>query len=571
MTPRPLPAGGRDLVRDLWLAGTNGLRLAGDDPAHALVQASRRLHLGRRLRAGGPPAWQALVAHAADRPGDVRTHLEAWAADSPGTTPLDRVAVEVAVNRGLVELVPDSLLSAKDRARLRLQAGDYSGAIAALPSGSRLADRIASEREAMTPGVRLPQRASVEVTPVPRRALHVLTNSLPHTQSGYTRRSQAIMQALIGRGWSVEAVTRLGYPASIGRFGVSPVETVEGVRMHRLLPWRQPATVMARLAQQADLLTELVVQFRPQVLHTTTDHTNAVVVREVATRTGLPWVYEMRGQLELTWLASRPGWAADEASASERLRLQRGRETELALAADAVVVLSEVQKDDLVDRGVPVEKITVVPNAVDEGLLTRTSTPAEARERLGLPREGAWVGAVSSVVGYEGFDVLLRAVARLRHEGRDVRCAIVGHGVSLPGLEALAAELGISEFCHFPGRQDRELALRWVEALDVVAVPRLDTPVCRVVTPLKPVEAWALGRPVVGSDLPALHEVVAAAGGRLAAPGDEAALAAALAGTLDDPTASARAHGQGRAWAAERTWQRAADRYDQLYATLGAD
>lgn len=566
MIPRPF-----DLVRDLWLAGTNGARLAGDDPAHALVQASRRLKLGERLRPAGPPAWQALLAHAADRPSEVRTHLERWAADSPGTTPLDRLAVEVAVHRGLVDLVPERLLSSKDRARLRLQAGDYAGALAALPAEGRMAIRIASEREAMTPGVRLPHRESTPVSPLPRRALHVLTNSLPHTQSGYTRRSQAIMGALGQVGWTVEAATRLGYPASIGRFGVPRVEDVEGVRIHRLLPWAQPATVMDRLAQQADLLTDLVAEFRPQVLHTTTDHTNAVVVREVAERTGLPWVYEMRGQLEFTWLAGRPSWAADEASASERLRLQRGRETELALAADAVVVLSQVQRDDLLTRGVPPERITVVPNAVDERLLERTTTSEQARRQLGLPTDGLWVGAVSSVVAYEGFDVLLRAVARLRAEGRDVRCAIVGHGVSLPGLQALAAELGIADACMFPGRQSGDRALTWVEALDVVVVPRLDTPVCRLVTPLKPVEAWALGRPVVGSDLPALREVVSAAGGRLAVAGDELALAAAVAETLDDSTAGARAAHEGRSWAADRTWQRAAGRYDQLYATLGAD
>ncbi|WP_051139776.1 glycosyltransferase family 4 protein [Aestuariimicrobium kwangyangense] len=575
MTASRRPGRLGSMVRDLWLAGSTGAALLHDDAAHAVVQVARRVGV-THLPHHGNAAWQALMAHISDRPDAVRTQLEAWWGPSPmpGTRARrawDALAVSVAVNRGLAELVPADLLTNRDRARLRLQAGDFRGALAELDPASPLAQRIRSERDAMTPGVRLPERPPLHVRAAGRRVLFVLTNSLPHTQSGYTRRSQAVMQAVQQAGWEVQAATRLGYPTTIGRLGGPHLEQVGTVPVHRLLPWHQPASLMQRLTLQADLLTDLVGEFRPRVLHTTTDHTNGVAVREVAERTGLPWVYEMRGQLEYTWLASRPDWARHEAETSERLRLQRDRETELAMSADAVVVLSEVQRADLLKRGVPEDHITVVPNAVDESLFNRDATPSQARAQLGLPREGEWVGSVSSVVGYEGFDVLLRAVHLLRAGGRDVRCAIVGHGVALPSLQSLAHNLGLDRVCQFPGRQDRARALTWVEALDVVAVPRLDTPVCRMVTPLKPVEAWALARPVVASDLPALAEVVSPAGGSLARAGDPLSLAEHLSAVLDDPDALQRAGLLGRSWAAERTWRRAASHYDRVYATLGAD
>lgn len=59
----------------------------------------------------------------------------------------------------------------------------------------------------------------------------------------------------------------------------------------------------------------------------------------------------------------------------------------------------------------------------------------------------------------------------------------------------------------FPGRVPAAEALAWYEALDAFVVPRLDTPVCRVVTPLKPLNALALGRPVLASELPALRSL----------------------------------------------------------------
>lgn len=549
--PRRLLVQAGVAARSAALAAGVTLRNLDEDSAHFAVQVVRRLGWGRRLATGrGPAAWQVVAAHLADQPKTIAVAVEEWG-HSAGRGPLDRLAAAAALNRGFE--VPEALLSPQDRARLALQVGDYAGALAVLPPGSRLARKIASEREVMTPGVwpcLLPRRGPV-YSPVPRSVLFVLTNSLPHTRSGYTSRSQAMMEAQQAAGWSVTAATRIGYPATIGRLATGPVEQVGTIPIHRLLPLRLPALTRDRLLAQARLLARIVEQERPAVLHTTTDHTNAVVVRAVAEHFGIPWVYEMRGQLELTWLAARPERLREQAASSERMALQRARETDCALRADAVVVLSEVQKADLVERGVPVQKITVVPNAVDESLFERDISPADARERLGLPREGHWVGAVSSLVDYEGFDTLLRAVALLRERGEDVRCALGGHGVSRPGLMALAEELGIAQWCEFPGRLEREVALQWVEALDVVAIPRKDTPVCRMVTPLKPVEAMALGRPVVGSDLPALRELLEPSGNVLVPAGDVEALAEAISTSFASKDGS-----QGQDWASERIWGR---------------
>ncbi|WP_103064112.1 glycosyltransferase, partial [Actinomyces qiguomingii] len=414
---------------------------------------------------------------------------------------------------------------------------------------------------------------SVRRTDGPVRVLHVLTNSFPRTQSGYAVRSHAVLRAQRAAGTQVRAVTRIGYPVTVGMVGAAREDVVDGIEYRRLLPTRLAPTPAARLVQMTRLLAREVEAFRPQVLHTTTNFQNALVTRAVARSYGLAWVYEMRGVLEQTWVASRPADQQAEALESERFRLLRAKETEMALAADAVVVLSQVQREDLIERGVPAERIRIISNAVDDAVLEAPEVgAAQARAGLGLPRDGFWVGSVSSLVDYEGFDVLLEAVARCRANGVDVRCLLVGDGVSRPGLEAHAAELGLGpQVCVLPGRVPQDEALAWYQALDLFCVPRKDTPVCRSVTPIKPFTAMALGRPVLVSDLPALREVAARGEGAVFPAEDVVALATAMSTAAGHPR-NAVASGQNGTRpgvpAGLPTWSRNGGLYAALYEEL---
>ncbi|MFC7717845.1 glycosyltransferase [Nonomuraea recticatena] len=133
----------------------------------------------------------------------------------------------------------------------------------------------------------------------------------------------------------------------------------------------------------------------------------------------------------------------------------------------------------------------------------------------------------------------------------------------------MVEELGLKSAI-LPGRVGPEEALQAQSAIDIFACPREDLRVCRLVTPLKPVEAMALGKPVVLSDLPALSELVGSDGaGLLVPPGDPEALAEALADLRDDPARRAEMGEAGRAEvAAKRTWSRVAETYRGLYQSI---
>src|SRR5699024_5894276 len=210
-----------------------------------------------------------------------------------------------------------------------------------------------------------------------------------------------------------------------------------------------------RLEQEVAEALRIIDELRPHVLHTTTDYRNALVAQAVSEATGIPWVLEVRGLMEQTWIASRHTDAARAAAeVSEKVRLVRAREGELAASAAAVVTLSESMAAQLAERGVDPSSITLVPNGVDETLLDDHLPAEEARHQVGLDLpEGAFVvGAVSALVDYEGFEVLLHAAAHLLNDSatapalrEGLHVAIVGDGVAAPGLAEPAKELRIRD------------------------------------------------------------------------------------------------------------------------------
>lgn len=556
---------------------------AVDDPILLTLQGARRLpeHLrGTAARglttlgtaAGGVPA--AVGFHMLGAAEDAQERLAA--ADGIRYAPA-RADVLVHLSAfedaaAVLEAVPPASRGAAWHAaasRLAHHTGDLDAAVrhARVHRRNRaLARRMAGEREALTGDwPTLPRETGY--TPRPGRVLHVLTNSLPHTRSGYAQRSHAILRAQAEAGLQVSAVTRPGYPVQVGVPWARAVDVVDGIEYHRLTPSRLAQGQAARVRQHAALLLELVRAERPALLHTTTHYVNAMAARAVAEACGIPWVYEVRGRLADTWAATR----GPAATASPRYAAFTAREAQAARAADAVVTLGEGMRQTLVTEGVDPERIVLAPNAVDARFEAPPPSRATARQQLGLDPDGRYVGTVSSIVDYEGLDLLVRAAARLAPEHPRLRLRIVGDGVALPGLRVLAHRLGIADICEFPGRVAREDAVWHHSALDVFCVPRRDLPVTRAVTPMKSVEASALGRPVVASDLPALAELVEdGVTGELFRAEDLDAFVAALGRLLSRPEEAERLGRAGRDWAlATRTWSSNVTRYRDLYTALG--
>jgi glycosyltransferase involved in cell wall biosynthesis len=563
--PGPLRRGGWRLVAVTMRPFARGT----DHPLAIPATAMAEWELGRRDAAearirevGGGGGTRtavraAAVAMAVERP--------ALAAAALGERALGRgrdhaLAAEVAFRTGRYEVAATEIEAAAT-------AGYHHDLL------TRLDARLASERTVLEPGWHPTlERRSPALTREPGRILHLVTNSLPDTQAGYTLRSRQVARSQSRAGLDPQMATRPGYPGDSGRRGAPSAETVDGVRYHRLLPDAPveglPDVALARHAAAAAALVE---DLRPAALQPASNLRNAQVALALRDRFGLPVVYEVRGFLEETWLSRQD----DGAEGSERYVSTRAAETACMLAADAVVTLSETMRRDIIGRGVDADRVIVVPNAVEPDAFLPRPRDAALASTLGIAADETVVGYISTLNAYEGVDTLVRAVARLRDTGRTVRLLVVGDGPERASLQALTVSLGLDRRTApalFSGRVPNAEIADYYSLIDVFVVPRTADRVSQLVTPLKPYEAMAMERALVASDVDALREIVDdGTTGLLFRAGDAEDLARVLEPLLDDPERRAALGGAARAWVLEhRTWDRNGARYRELFERLGA-
>lgn len=432
-------------------------------------------------------------------------------------------------------------------ARRLERVGEYTQALESAGPAARIRLRNAIAELNLTPDP-IPSRSPQSARPPRPKATNLtvvapITNSLPYTQAGYSLRTHELLSAVSKLGTTVHAITRPGYPVIVGRTPRATSEDIDGVIYHRNLPRLIPHTPEATLTRASDGIVRLAKKVDANVIHTTSRFTNGLAARSGAAELSLPWIYEVRGREERTWLASLPRHLQADAIKSERYRLSEMHETQCLHDADHVIALSEIMRQEFIEEGIQADKITVIPNGVDDKIFDFTMTKEEARARLGLPSKKI-VGTISSLVRYEGIETLIRAGQELPE---DYRILIVGDGEDKQRLQELTTSLGLDDRVYFAGAQPVSTIWTWHRALDAFIVPRADTLVTRTVTPIKPLAAQALRVPVVASDLPALREVT---GGHATyvQPDSPDLLVQAVVQASNFDTKSAYWHATSRSW-----------------------
>jgi PEP-CTERM/exosortase A-associated glycosyltransferase len=394
--------------------------------------------------------------------------------------------------------------------------------------------------------------------------LHVLDHSLP-LQSGYTFRTQRILQAQRRRGWEPFAVTSPKHEESWRR-PTKAVEEIDGYRFFRSGPLplvRVPLAGEWRLIETLKRRIEDAIRAeRPHLLHAHSPVLNAIAALRAGRRHGIPVVYEIRAFWEDA--------AVDHGtygSRSWKYRLVRRLETDACRRADGVAVICRGLESDLVGRGLEPSKFAVIYNGIDPGE-TRIAPPdAEYREAWGLAGKRV-VGFIGSFYRYEGLDLLVEAVGRLRRERDDVVLLLVGGGEAREDLQERIRTLGIEESVIVTGRIPHERIPGVYALVDVLAYPRKSMRLTELVTPLKPLEAMAMGKVFVASDVGGHRELVRdGETGILFPAGSVAALTSALGRLLDTPALRQEIEARQVPWVREHhSWDRTTAPYAELYA-----
>jgi PEP-CTERM/exosortase A-associated glycosyltransferase len=394
------------------------------------------------------------------------------------------------------------------------------------------------------------------------RILHVLDHSMP-LHSGYSFRTRAILKAQIARGWEVAAVTGARHTME-----GPDVEVVDGLTFYRTC---EPGTMMTPLREWreiqllAERVDEVVEQWKPDQLHVHSPVLNAMAAQRVARRRGLPLVYEIRAFWEDAAVGNGTG-----SRTSPRYWLTRMLETHAANQADAVAVICEGLRQDLIRRGVDGDKIVVAPNGVDMALFGEPS-PRDEALAMALGLDGAEVvGFVGSFYDYEGLDDLIAAMPQLVTLRPDVHLLLVGGGPMEEELRAQTEASPVAERIHFTGRVPHDEVEHYYSLIDVLAYPRKKMRLTDLVTPLKPLEAMAQKRLVAASDVGGHRELIEdGVTGTLFPPDDPKALALAIARLFGNRGQWEALRTAGRKFVEEhRNWSSNISRYAPVYQRL---
>lgn len=399
------------------------------------------------------------------------------------------------------------------------------------------------------------------------RILHILDHSIP-LQSGYAFRTLAILRAQHDLGWETIHLTspKQGISTNVE-------EIVDGLNFHRTradagsfssIPVANEFELMARTARR---LHEVVERVKPDILHAHSPALNAIPALRVGRRKGIPVVYEVRAFWE--------DGAVDHGTSSEwglRYRLTRGLETYALKRADAVTTICEGLRGDIIERGIAPGKVTIIPNAVNvEDFAPGLGPDAALKRKLGL--HGARViGYIGSFYAYEGLDLLIEALPIMLRSDPDIRLLLAGGGPQAESLKARALALGVSDKVVFAGRVPHAEVQRYYDLIDLLAYPRKSMRLTELVTPLKPLEAMAMGKILIASDIGGHRELIDdGSTGVLFRPNDAGDLATKATELLGTPDRWAAMRAAGRAFVIqERNWAASVARYKPIYEALVA-
>jgi len=229
---------------------------------------------------------------------------------------------------------------------------------------------------------------------------------------------------------------------------------------------------------------------------------------------------------------------------------------------DRVIAVSRAVRDDLVEQGIPGQRIAIIRNGIDVPDLDPVAGD-KVRKELGIKAGDTVIGAVGRLSPQKDYPTLLRAFAEVLRRRSDTILLIAGDGRLRNDLETLASDLGIRERVKFLGY--RPDVLEVVSAFDVYALSSLWEGL-----PLSVLEAMALGKPVAATAADGTVEAIEPGEtGFLVSPKDHRALSRRL---IDLVLAPGEARAMGKAgrirWKKFFSLTRVIDEHESLYREL---
>jgi PEP-CTERM/exosortase A-associated glycosyltransferase len=341
------------------------------------------------------------------------------------------------------------------------------------------------------------------------RVLHVLDHSWP-VLDGYSQRSRSVLSAQAHLGFRPSVLTS---PLHQSDDPSASDTSVDGIRYFRTYvprglggsairagwPILREMNVVRLLRRRIQMLLD-TESF--DIVHAHSPALCGLAAQQAAHSRKVPFVYELRSFWEDATVDQQR-----KRRITLRYLLARQLETFVVRRADAVVGISRSILLDLEARGIAPDKFFYVSNGVDTSRFVPRPKDMSLAEKLGLDGVPT-LGFIGTLFPWEGIAWLVRAAVSLRAKGFIFKMLLVGDGNDAGEVRKAIQENDAESYILFVGRVPHDQIEQYYSVIDVLVYPRHSMRLTELVTPLKPLEAMALGKAVLGSDVGGIRELI---------------------------------------------------------------
>jgi len=318
-------------------------------------------------------------------------------------------------------------------------------------------------------------------------------------------------------------------------------------------------------------LKKLIRLYNIDIIHQHSQYQVGHHSLKLARKLKIPFVYEVRGFIEDSMIATSQNRRISDKNLLKFVyyRIKKS-ETKILKKADIIITLSEPMKDELLKRNIKDGKIHVIPNCIDPNIIESDSSANDFQ--VNLSKYDLVLGYFGQIRWLEGIDILFRASAIIKKKNINVIILLIGN-IKEPYqiyLDELIKSLNLSDNILFMGVLPHANILRYYSLVDMIILPRLNQRVCRIVTPLKPLESMLFKTLTIASNLPALRYTISdEETGVLFEPENPQDLASKILKYSNNPEEKKRIEEQAYNNVIENySWDKITPKYEKIYISL---
>jgi len=242
-------------------------------------------------------------------------------------------------------------------------------------------------------------------------------------------------------------------------------------------------------------------------------------------------------------------------------------ERKILKQSDVIVTVSRVLKEELLNIGIPMKSVYVIPNAADPTRFTPSTNGGEIRKQLGLT-DKIVVGYFGAFHRWHGVEVLVKAFQKSFGRNKNIHLVLVGTGELYEDIKKLIMREKLTDVVTLTGVVPYTEVSKYMAMCDICTAPFL--PVERFFfSPIKIFEYMAVAKAIIASKIGQIGEVLKdGESAILVEAGDRSALSEAILGLAKNPELRERLGNVARKEVEKYTWERNAEKILEIYQKI---